>query len=389
MEPLTAGLLAGGGLLLAALGYALGRRHRGLRRRGLDGGENLDATFGFNYLLADDVDRAIEAFTRVTQTNQGAVEIYLLLGNLYREKGQVEQAIHVHRGLLERRGLRPETRALALYCLALDFKKGGLVDRAIETFEELFELEGEHVEALKHLQKLYEDVGDWSRAYETARKLARLEDVPDSPVLAYLQNELGQQALKTSDIKAAQRHFERALDLHAECVPASINLGSLLLAQKRYKKARAVWEQMLERKPGCVHLVASRLREVYEYLGEEELLGAACLKLEQADPGAWRGRMILGETAEARRDYDEAFAHYTESLRRHPHALSTHQRIWNLMAKMGADSKRIHEYLDICEETVALADRHVCLKCHYRATELLWRCPSCHEWASFVEETGE
>jgi lipopolysaccharide biosynthesis regulator YciM len=26
------------------------------------------------------------------------------------------------------------------------------------------------------------------------------------------------------------------------------------------------------------------------------------------------------------------------------------------------------------------------VKCHYRSTELLWRCPHCHEWNSFVEE---
>ena len=31
-------------------------------------------------------------------------------------------------------------------------------------------------------------------------------------------------------------------------------------------------------------------------------------------------------------------------------------------------------------------DPHVCVKCHYRSTELLWQCPHCHEWNSFVEE---
>ena len=35
---------------------------------------------------------------------------------------------------------------------------------------------------------------------------------------------------------------------------------------------------------------------------------------------------------------------------------------------------------------VFFLDPHVCLKCHYRSTELLWQCPHCHEWNSFVEE---
>ena len=29
---------------------------------------------------------------------------------------------------------------------------------------------------------------------------------------------------------------------------------------------------------------------------------------------------------------------------------------------------------------------HVCVHCRYRSTELLWQCPQCHEWNSFVEE---
>jgi DNA repair protein RadA/Sms len=28
----------------------------------------------------------------------------------------------------------------------------------------------------------------------------------------------------------------------------------------------------------------------------------------------------------------------------------------------------------------------VCIRCHYRSTELLWQCPHCHEWNTFVEE---
>jgi len=31
-------------------------------------------------------------------------------------------------------------------------------------------------------------------------------------------------------------------------------------------------------------------------------------------------------------------------------------------------------------------DPHVCQRCHYRSTELLWQCPHCHEWDTFVED---
>jgi lipopolysaccharide biosynthesis regulator YciM len=31
-------------------------------------------------------------------------------------------------------------------------------------------------------------------------------------------------------------------------------------------------------------------------------------------------------------------------------------------------------------------DPHLCTSCRYRADAMLWRCPHCHEWDTFVEE---
>ena len=51
-------------------------------------------------------------------------------------------------------------------------------------------------------------------------------------------------------------------------------------------------------------------------------------------------------------------------------------------------TERLRAYLDLCEESMTVTDRYICIKCHYRAGELLWRCPSCQEWDPFVEEQG-
>jgi lipopolysaccharide assembly protein B len=46
----------------------------------------------------------------------------------------------------------------------------------------------------------------------------------------------------------------------------------------------------------------------------------------------------------------------------------------------------VQRYIESARGAVFFLDPHVCLKCHYRSTELLWQCPHCHEWNSFVEE---
>ena len=55
----------------------------------------------------------------------------MILGNLYREKGQVGRAINIHQGLLQRPRLTPLEHAHVLLCLGLDFRRGGFVDRAL------------------------------------------------------------------------------------------------------------------------------------------------------------------------------------------------------------------------------------------------------------------
>jgi lipopolysaccharide biosynthesis regulator YciM len=46
----------------------------------------------------------------------------------------------------------------------------------------------------------------------------------------------------------------------------------------------------------------------------------------------------------------------------------------------------IERYLALTRDAVFYRDPHVCTRCRYRSTELLWHCPNCHERNSFVEE---
>ena len=59
-----------------------------------------------------------------------------------------------------------------------------------------------------------------------------------------------------------------------------------------------------------------------------------------------------------------------------------------LEASAGTGKTRVlvDRYVRESRDAVFYQDPHLCLRCHYRSTELLWQCPHCHEWNSFVEE---
>ena len=132
---------------------------------------------GLNFLVDNQVDQAIDELTQATSmSNTDALEIQMILGNLYRAKGQVGRAITLHQSLLQRPDLTRLEQAYVQLCLALDFRHGGFVDRALEAFQEVVRLDPRNRYALVNLQKLHEEQHQWTEAYDTRQRLAKLAE---------------------------------------------------------------------------------------------------------------------------------------------------------------------------------------------------------------------
>ena len=74
---------------------------------------------GLNFLVSNQIDLAIEELTQAAGLDSTALEIHLILGNLYRERGQVSKAIQLHQTLLQRSKLSRLEHAYVLLCLGL------------------------------------------------------------------------------------------------------------------------------------------------------------------------------------------------------------------------------------------------------------------------------
>src|SRR2546425_8787969 len=84
---------------------------------------------GLNFLVANQIDLAIEELGKAAGLDADALEVHMILGNLYREKGQVGKAITVHQALLQRPRLGKLEHPNVLLCLGLDYKRGRVVGR--------------------------------------------------------------------------------------------------------------------------------------------------------------------------------------------------------------------------------------------------------------------
>jgi len=345
---------------------------------------------GLNFLVANQIDIAIEELSQAARVDADALEIHLILGNVYRERGQVARAIQVHQALLQRPKLTRTEHAYVLLCLGLDFKRGGFVDRALEAFNEVLRLDPKNQYALLYLQKLHEEQHQWDDAYRIRRQLVELSG-PDTharsqAILAFLENERGVKAMKAGNLDEAARRFDAAIDLDPSTTPAYLNLGDVRFKAGDRAAALATWEQLIQVSPDRAYLAFERLLRAHGAAGTPQKFEERCRQLIAANPRDWRARLALGGYLARAGQLDAAFDVLLEALAHNPHGLTVHEALWDVMLKVGLDGVHAQRYITAASDAVFFLDPHVCTKCHYRSTELLWQCPHCHEWNTFVEE---
>jgi len=345
---------------------------------------------GLNFLVANQIDLAIEELSRAASLDADALEVHMILGNLYREKGQVGKAIAAHQALLQRPRLSKLEHAYVLLCLGLDYKRGGFVDRALEAFNEVLRLDPKNEYALLNLQKLHEEQHQWTEAYDTRQRLSTLAATDARPqsqaILAFLENEIGLEAVRRKDHAEAIRRFEAAIDLDARAVPAYLNLGDVKVAQGDEREAAAIWEKVIEVAPDRAYLTFDRLEALAIRSGNADRFTRLCRRLIDESPQDWRARLALSRHLAAGGHAREALDLLFAALVQNPHALSIHQAIWRALGQLHHPAALVDRYGELTEHAVFYLDPHICMRCRYRSTELLWQCPHCHDWNTFVEE---
>lgn len=376
-------------LLAAAAGVLAGRAWaaalRAGRRERLAFRSSPHYTQGLHYLAAGQRELAISELGKVAREDPDAVEVLLVLGNLLREAGQVERAIQVHQRLLARGDLTRAERTHALACLGIDFRKAGLLDRAGDALQEVLERDPRNVHALDGVQKLHEDQRQWREAYELKTRLARLRRSDESLVLGYLQAELGHEAAAAGRRREAEAAYKTALSLDRRIFPAHLGLAELSLEDEP-ERAAGLLEEAVRIAPERAYLALEPLARAYAACGTPARFAETCEEIIRRDPHDWRARVALARHLRNAGRAEEARGLLLRAIEANPQALLAHLETWRTLEALGLPAVAVRHYVATAEGAVFFAAPHVCTSCRYRADDMLWRCPHCHEWNTFVEE---
>ncbi len=371
-------------LLLLPLLFAAGWFLRGVDTRQLgvktDGGPR--AYFrGLNYLLNEEPDKAIDAFIEVVKLDPETIELHFALGNLFRRRGEIDRAVRIHTHLLNRADLPSRSRADALAELGQDFLKGGLLDRAEESFTRLLDEPRHRVDALRALLRIYQMEREWERAIDIARRLEREAGESSHAQVAHFHCESAEKLLAAGDEAAARHHLEQAQKNNRRSVRAAILAGDLAMRGGRRDEAIGHWKHAGEVNPEYLPLVAGRLADALDAAGRRDEALNFLRRSLLDHPSIDLLDIAYSRTAAWERP-DAAVALLRDELQRHP-SLAGFEKLLAARADDGSGDAQMQQLRVLIQAQVRKLARYRCSRCGFRAREFHWQCPGCNSWDSY------
>jgi lipopolysaccharide biosynthesis regulator YciM len=343
---------------------------------------------GLNFLLNEQPDKAIEAFIEVVRVDPETIELHFALGSLFRRRGEVERAIRMHQNLVERPGLAAEQKLAALFELAQDYFKAGLLDRAEEMFLKL-EATSYAEQALRFLLEIYEQEKEWNKAIGIAGKLETVTGRSHQKEIANFYCELALSEMMHSRPDAARPHLAEALSHHRQCVRANMLLGDLEFSAKQPEAAIEAWKRIESQNPLYLALVAERIYNAYKRRGKLDegvnLLRGYLAKYPSLDLLNVVFQGIL-ET----QGNEPAYQLARDELRRMPTLLGLDKLLEAQLLEAPLERRRDLELVkELVNEHTRSLTMYRCDNCGFRARQYYWHCPACAAWETYSPRRTE
>ena len=356
-------------------------------------------------------------FKEILNQDSSKADFYVVLANIVRDRGYISEAINMHKNVLKRHDVDEDKlfKGWVLGNLAEDFRKGGMIDRALRTYNDALALltEKESIpkkfkidikgkkkkdkekdktdtpvevwtkSLLKRYILLCKQVGDYKKLLGLIEMYGSMVGYSDEHEqkreVAFIYNQLGEEEMKNGDKNKAEAYFRKGLTIYRELYPSYINLA-LLNKDSRPKKSIEFMEDLIEEIPSKGFLVLPLFKELAVEKFED-----ICNKLLNNNDNDWRVRLELGRYYMEKGEREKGLLEFKKCLKISPMVLIIHQEIWKYLLKNPEDINVFREYANTLNKVLVFNNPFICSKCNYKSSEFLWKCPYCHEFDTFVE----
>jgi lipopolysaccharide assembly protein B len=346
---------------------------------------------GLNFLIGDQHNKAVEAFSEAIHANSDSLELHFALGSLFRRTGETDRAINMHLNLLDKKELTDNQKDAVKAELAQDYLKAGLFDRAEELFKNLKD-KRYHQPALRALLEIYVREREWVHAIETATELERLSGISFRKEIAQYHCELAMNAMIDQQPDQVRLHLANALDANKKCVRANVLLGDLEMQSGSHAAAISHWKHIEFQDPEYLGLVATKLLKSFAALDRPKE-GIALLKTYLENYKLPSLMTALYEATITEEGAESAATLARNELIRKPNLQTLDQLLQARAMSETNSSSKGYQDIQLMQQTVrnAIGNRaaYHCNQCGFRAKQYHWQCPACNAWESLPSEPSE
>ncbi len=341
------------------------------------------------YLISGNKDLAIKEFLNAVDINRETIDTYFALGGLFRSNGEIEKAISIHRSLIARENISESHRLRALKELAVDFDKGGFVDKAIDTYKDVLKINRDQFEVLHSLCRIYEDIEDWDQAYNYRIMLSKVGHHNQAETISHILVQKAKLYFEKGEFKKCEEDLDDAFRF-APSVSAKILRLKLYLVSGDVEQAKFILLEILKEHPMYASFIFVSLKESFK--AKNELIEAynARLKLlrehflELSDEELHKNASVvlsrvrlLKENSQISMAYD-LLKKWMEENKSSSEVMKA--EYIKILIDLDKKEEAIFHTKGLLENLHQSLAKHFCKQCGYNSDSIFWRCPQCHEW---------
>lgn len=341
------------------------------------------------YLISGNKDLAIKEFLNAVDINRETIETYFALGGLFRSNGEIEKAISIHRSLIARENISESHRLRALKELALDFDKGGFIDKAIETYKDVLKINRDQYEVIHSLCRIYEDTEDWDQAYSYRIMLSKVGHNNQGETISHILVQKAKLHFEKGDFRKCEEDLDDAFRF-APSVSAKILKLKLFLLSGDMDSSKYMLLELLKEHPMFASFVFESLNEKFRANDEQlknykerlNVIKDYFLELDDIDllniPSVVLSKVrLFKDIGKMDRAFD-LLNGWMELNKNSSDMMKT--EYLKLLIELDKKDEVVIQTKKLLENLNQSLTKHYCKQCGYNSDNIFWRCPQCHEW---------
>lgn len=343
---------------------------------------------GLNFLINEQPDKAVDLFIQLLSADSDTVETHLMLGGLFRRRGEVDRAIRIHQNLIARPSLSKTERTQALFALGQDYMSSGMLDRAEKVFLELVSAAELLPASFRYLLDIYQQEKEWENAIKVARQLEIVSSESKRRLISHFYCELAEQAQANQHLKEAAVYLKQALKIFPNA-RASLLQAKYELSKKSFKTAIDYLKQIPKQNAKYIPETLTALVESYQSMSQlPQLIDYLQLLYEQyPSPDLL---MVLADSHKQASGLFFAKRFLLEQLYITPSLMGLCKLIeWQIAENAEQQNEQSLIIWNLIKQLLANKKQYFCETCGFSARELHWQCPGCKQWETFKHSDEE